>query len=99
MGQFVDVTKGDTRLGIFGNLHLERMQALCLWPVVRANHTAGLVVDAEHQPAAVSATQVGFIRQCREVLANVVGAVVVAGLLELHHFVFPGGDQAVQQLG
>ncbi len=86
-----------SRVRILGNLHLQRLQAFALRPIARPHHLPGLVVHAEHQPAAAGTAQIGLVRQRGEVLADVIGAEVATGLLELHHLVFPRGDQALQQ--
>ena len=97
MLQNMDLAKGDARFRTLGDLALLALQTFRVQTVVRPHHGTELVVHAKHQPGPVHPAQVGLVAQRREILADLVGVIVVAGLLELHYLVFPGGNESIEQ--
>ena len=65
--------------------------------IVGTNDFSRLVVNAEHKPGRLKATQVRFIRQRREVLPDLITRKALAAALELDDLIFPIGDQPAQK--
>ena len=90
------VTKADRWICALRNLVLDTprtIHGVRRSVIVCADNLSRLVVNAEHKPRRLKATQVRLIRQRREILSDLVARKALAATLELDNFVFPIGQK------
>ena len=54
---------------------------------VRTCYLMSLVVNTKYNPGKVTFAKIGFVAQCREILAQIVHVITILSSLEFHHFI------------